>query len=107
MIERQFQRRISLYNIHRDDYLPPTGDWTQYLGYKPKGKFNPSPRGAVRNHWNIDQYLFAIGIYARIYNIWQGNNSNYGKEDFFNLDPSKGTAGVPRIDLFPLPVISQ
>lgn len=88
---------ISLYNIHKDDYLPPTGDWIQYLGYKPKNKLNPSPRGAGRNYWNIDQYLCAIGLYARIYNIWQKIKNNPGKKDFLSLDPLDGATGIPRV----------
>jgi len=88
---------ISLYNIHNDDYLPPVGAWIEYLGYKPNGKANPSPRGAGRNSWKAAQYLCTIGFYARIYSVWQINNGNPGLKAFLNLDSSKHTTGIPRV----------
>lgn len=88
---------ISLNRIHVDDYLPPGNNWKDYLGYSPNGKLNPSTQGAGRNYWKDDQYLCSIGFYARIYEQWQKDNGNPGKDAFLKLDISDHCSCIPRI----------
>ncbi len=88
---------ISLYNIAPGEYLPPGDSWDEYLGYTPRGKVNPSPRGGSRNRWRKDQFLCAIGFYARIYHEWQEANGRPGMTAFLSLDPVQGTTGIPRL----------
>ncbi len=88
---------ISLFNIAPGEYLPPGDSWDEYLGYTPRGKVNPSPRGGSRNRWRKDQFLYAIGFYARIYHEWQEANGRPGMTAFLSLDPVQGTTGIPRL----------
>lgn len=88
---------ISLFNIAPGEYLPPGDSWDEYLGYTPRGKINPSPRGGSRNRWRKDQFLCANGFYARIYHEWQEANGNPGMTAFLFLDPVQGTTGIPRL----------
>jgi hypothetical protein len=87
---------ISLFNVAPGEYLPPGDSWDEYLGYTPRGKVNPSPRGCSRNRWRKDQFLCAIGFYARIYHEWQEANGNPGMTAFLSLEPVQGTTGIPR-----------
>lgn len=88
---------ISLNRIHADDYFPPGNSWEDYLGYSPKGKLNPSSQGAGRHSWKDDQFLCAIGFYARIYQEWQKENGNQGIDAFLKLDTINHFSGVPRV----------
>lgn len=88
---------VSLNNIASGEYLPPGGSWDMYHGYAPKRKHNPSPRGCSRYSWGKDQFLCAIGFYARIYQEWQEANSYPGLVAFLFQDPIEGTTGIPRL----------
>ena len=88
---------ISLYNVASGEYLPPGDSWDEYLGYTPEGKYNPSPRGDGRKSWKRDQFLCAIGLYARIYHDRQEANGCPGVTAFLALDPVEGTTGIPRL----------
>ncbi len=88
---------LSLYEICRSDYLPPSGSWFQYLGSPAPSTPNPSPRGAGAQGWGSGQLLCAIGFYECIYEEWQTRNGQPGLQAFLALDSSRGTTGVPRI----------
>ncbi len=88
---------VSLNNIASGEYLPPGGSWDMYLGYAPKRKPNPSPCGGGRYSWGKDQFLCAIGFYARIYQEWQETNSYPSLAAFLSQDPVEGTTGIPRL----------
>jgi len=88
---------ISLFNLAPGEYLPPGDSWNTYLGYTPRRKINPSPRGGGRCRWRRDQYLCAVGFYARIYQDWQEANDTPGLDAFLSLDPKQSTTGIPRL----------
>ncbi len=88
---------LSLYRIDRDDYFPPGGSWSAYLGSPPPRTPNPSPQGAGSEAWQADQFLCAIGVYERIYEEWQRRHNQPGLAAFLALDGAPGTGGVPRV----------
>lgn len=88
---------ISLARVTPGEYLPPSGSWEVYLGYTPGRRPNPSPLGGGRYSWGKDQFLCAIGFYARIYHDWQEANGNPGLAAFLSQDPAPGTTGIPRL----------
>jgi hypothetical protein len=90
---------ISYYNIDRATYSPPLGlhSWDEWIGEPLKGVANPSPRGAGRNAWQWHQFMAAVGVNQRIYELWQVANGNAGLQEFIALDPTPGTTGIPRI----------
>ncbi len=87
---------ISLYNVAPGEYLT-LSSWDEYLGYTPRGKINPSPRGGGCKRWRKDQFLCAIGFYAQIYHDWQKANGHPGMAAFLSQDPTQGTTGIPRL----------
>lgn len=88
---------ISFYNIERHTYTPPlVRDWAEWIGHPINGVPNPSPRGAGRNGWRQDQFLAAIGISQKIYELWNAANGG-GITGFLALDKTMGTTGIPRV----------
>ncbi len=90
---------ISYYNIDRATYSPPLGlgDWARWVGTPIDGVSNPSPRGAGRSGWHWHQFMAAVGVNQRIYELWQAANNGPGLQAFLALDPTPGTNGIPRI----------
>ena len=87
----------SLYNIAREQYLPPGNNWAAYLGRPVVNPPNPSPRGAGRNNWDAHRFTQAIGFYEALYSDWQAANGNLGIGAFLGLDPTAGTTGIFRV----------
>jgi hypothetical protein len=88
---------ISLSHIVQSEYLPPYDNWISYLGHEAISPVNPSPQGAGRYYWDSHRFIQAIGFIERIYWDWQIANNIPGRDTFLNLDPIRGTSGVPRV----------
>jgi len=87
----------ALYNMKREEYLPPGDNWRSFLGRDEKTPVNPSPKGNGRKNWDCYRYTQAIAFYERIFTDWQNTQENSDLGKFLKLDPVQGTTGVPRI----------
>jgi len=90
---------ISYYNIDRVTYVPPLGilSWETWVGERVGRVPNPSPRGDGRYEWKWQNFVAAVGVNQRIYELWQLAHGNPGLKAFLALDPTPGTTGIPRI----------
>lgn len=99
MIDRR-HTGLSCYHIDRSTYLAPSvaqGSWDLWVGARFRGVVNPSPTGAGAASWGGHQFLAAVGINQKIYELWQAANGFPGLPAFLALDPTPGTTGILRV----------